>query len=311
MKKVTCICTLAVLLMFFCISACRKTGELSYTNPNGTTSGTKPDSTSTKDTSTSSVVVPFPKTPVTQCSGAPNYGDSIIYLQPVAGDYIVRPLNNPDTGKYFSWPVGMVLDKNTGAINVSRSENGLRYNIGYVRKGTTDTCMQTIILAGASYPDSVFVLANGEQFELPYFNANPNLISICSGQTTGGITCMFDIDNNATNKHISIDHNTGVIDLKKTLNQGAFGLLPLDGTTISTTIAYKLNDNSSMAMQHIPVNMIYYTRKQDVPASLLAAVEDKLNKVTQSLLLINLIATPDRGNTGNPRPPIIIVTRFD
>jgi hypothetical protein len=301
MKKV--ICALAIMLIIVSIVACRKSVD-----------ATDPSGNNNPKNDTASVIVPFPQTIVTQCPGAPNYGDSILYLQPSAGDYIVSPINHPDSGKYFAWPEGMDINKNTGAINVSHSEGGLRYSIGYVKNGTTDTCMQTMILAGASYPDSLYVLNSNERYAIPYFNSNPNLVAICSGSGVpgGGLTCIWDVTGQAASQHIIIDHNTGVIDLKNTLNQGAFGLLPINGTTVQTTISYKLNDNSNMAMQRITVNFVYYNRKADVPPDLLAAVEDKLNKILQNVLLIDLLSSSNKTtNTGNPRPPIIIVTRYN
>ena len=57
----------------------------------------------------------------------------------------------------------MVINKNTGAIHVSKSETGLRYNCGYVKPGTTGTCIQTLLPAGISYADSLYVLNNGER----------------------------------------------------------------------------------------------------------------------------------------------------
>ncbi len=66
-----------------------------------------------------------------------------------------------------------------------------------------------------------------------------------------------------------------------------------------------------MALQQITVNFVYYNRRSDVPADLLSVVTDKLNKITNEILLINLFPSADKQlNKGNPRPPIIIVTRF-
>jgi hypothetical protein len=302
MKRSICACTLAVALLFISILSCRKSVN----------SKANLGDTHSTDTSIATTVVPFPQTLATQCAGAPDYGDSILYLQPSDGDYVVKPINKPDSGQYFAWPAGMDINQYTGAINISKSETGLRYKIGYIKNGTTDTCLQTMILAGASYADSIYVLGDSQQYAMPYFNANPNVTSVCNGGGyTGGITCMFDVTGQAANQHISIDDNTGVIDLRKTLNQGAFGLLPLNGTKIQTTISYKLADNSNMAMEQIPVTLIYYARKSDVPPDLIAAIADRLNKTLQNLLMINLLGASDAGVKGNPRPPIIVVTRYN
>jgi hypothetical protein len=303
MKVRTLITLFAALLLLTCFAACKKSLDAYSVAGNGIK-----DSTSTA-IKTDTGAISYPQQIMTGCPGAPNYGDSIIFLQPSTADYIVAPINHPDTGTYFAWPQGMVIDINTGAINVSKSEGGLRYNIGYVKKGTSDTCLQTLILAGVSYEDSLYVLNSNQYFAQPYFNADPNLTSICnSSNGPGGNTCAFDVNGQAASQHIIIDHNTGIIDLKHTANL-AFGLIPLNGTTVTTTMSYQLNDNSNMAPQNITLQFVYYNKKSDVPAALLSLVTDKLNKVLDQLLLINLPGSSSQQKAGNPRPPIIIVTR--
>ena len=297
---------LATMLLITSITACKKSLDTDTA-----IAGNGPDITDTTQTvKTDTVAVSYPQNKLTHCPGAPDYGDSIIFIHPSGTDYIVTPVNHPDTGTYFAWPQGMVINKNTGAINVTKSEGGLRYNIGYVKKGTTDTCMQTLILAGVSYADSLYVLNNNQRYAEPYYNADPTLTSVCSGSgIPGGSTCSFDINGQAASQYVILDHNTGIIDLKNTASK-AFGLIPLNGTTVTTTIAYQLNDNSNMAVQKITVYLIYYNKKSDVPASLLSLVTDKLNKILNQVLLINLLGdNSQQMKTGNPRPPIIIVTR--
>jgi hypothetical protein len=308
MKNNTLTRLIAALLFFSGIVACKK--SLDSNTPVGTNNPPPKDTTTTPVADTSKRTVSYPQQPSSKCPNAPDYGDSIIFVQP-GSNYTVVPINHPDTGTYFAWPVGMVIDKNTGAINVSKSETGLRYNIGYVKKGTADTCMQTLILAGISYEDSLYVLANDERYAEPYYNADPQQAPVCSGSgVPGGGSCVFDVNGQANSQGVTIDKNTGIIDLKSTASK-AFGLLPLNGTTVQTTIAYKLNDNSNMALQQITVQLIYYTRKSDVPPSLLAAVTDKLAKIVNQLLLINIPTTGSQQTfSGSPRPPIIIVTRY-
>jgi hypothetical protein len=305
MKMSTRTPVLAALLLITSITACKKSLDPANAAVNSIDNIDNKDSTQTVKTDT----VSYPQNKLTQCPGAPDYGDSIIFMHPSGTDYIVTPINHPDTGTYFAWPQGMVINKNTGAINITKSEGGLRYNIGYVKKGTTDTCMQTLILAGVSYADSLYVLNNNQRYAEPYYNADPNLTSVCSGSgVPGGSTCAFDINGQAASQYVILDKNTGIIDLKNTASK-AFGLIPLNGTTVTTTIAYQLNDNSNMAIQKITVYLIYYNKKSDVPASLLSLVTDKLNKILNQVLLINLLGDNSQQKAGNPRPPIIIVTR--
>lgn len=250
---------------------------------------------------------PFPQAPapVASCSYAPVYGDSIIYPQPTSGqDYVVNPVNSPGTGKYFVWPVGMAIDSLTGAIDVTKSQTGMRYIIGFVKNGTTDTCLNTLIIGGADYMDSVYVLDNGATTAVPYYEANAYLPSICTGPGSG---CAFDITGSAAQKKVIVNTSTGIIDLQKTLNGsgllgGAFGLLPLNGQTVTATIYYRLNDPSNQALQHIDVEIGYFNSRSQINNGLLNTLTGDLGNILSG----NIIST-----SSNPRPPLIIIVRHN
>jgi hypothetical protein len=241
--------------------------------------------------------------PAPGCPVAPIYGDTIIFTQPTSGpDYVVNPVNPPGTGKYFSWPVGMVLNQNTGAIDLTQSQTGMKYMIGFVADGSKDTCLSYLVVGGAAYYDSVYVLADNDTTASPYFEANPYLPNICQN---GG--CTFDVNGAAAAKKVIVNKTTGVIQLDKTLNGtgllslgGAFGLLPQDGSVITVPIYYKLNDGSNQALQSITVQIEYYNSASSINSGLLGGIVNSLN----SLLSGNLIST-----SANPRPPLLIITR--
>jgi len=303
--------------LLFTITACRK--DVSVADKDSTTtqgSGSpRPaaiphhDSASHQPVGDSTQVTPpFPVTTpvaISSCSFAPIYGDTIIFPQPAVNgqDYIFNVVNSPGTGKYFAWPQGMVIDPNTGAINLTKSETGLKYAIGFVRDGSTDTCLSTLVVGGAAYMDSIYVIADGQTAALPYYDANPVLASVCAG---GG--CTFDVNGKAASQKVIVNKTTGIIDLEKTLNGsglsgvlgGAFGLLPVNGSTVTTTIYYKLNDASNNALQHIDVQLQYYDTRSAIGAGLLGNVLNKLN----NLLSGNMIS-----NYANPRPPLIMIVR--
>jgi len=298
----------ALLFLTMVPFACRKSISETVTNP----PPPPPSGTDTTHTSQQPPVtqpaqtVPYPETPVSGCAYAPDYGDTLIYPQPTGSDYIVSPTNNPGPGKYYSWPEGLVIDSLSGAINVTKSETGERYAIGFVKNGTTDTCMQTLIIGGAAYMDSIYVLANGQTKAKPYYDANPFQTPPCNGSGVSGPGCQYDVTGDAASKKIIIDNNTGEIDLQKTLNGGllggAFGLLPVNGQTVETTIYYRLNDGSNNALQKITVQLVYYTYKSQISTGLLDNVVLKLDNV----LTGNIIS-----KSGNPRPPLIIITRYN
>ena len=283
---------LPALLFFIVLSiACRKSAMPDSVNPPSPNGG---DSTQSIHTTGTDGKIPYPVIPITDCANAPDYGDTLIYPQPPDGqDYIVSPVNNPGAGKYYSWPEGLDIDSITGAINVTRSETGLKFDIGFVKNGTTDTCLTRLTLAGASYTDSVYVLADNETKAYPYYNANHL-------QTTAPNGSHFDITKSAYNQKISVNNGTGIIDLKNTLN--AFGLLPLNGQTIQTTMYYTLNDGSNNALQQITIQFMYYYQKSQINSGLLSTILFKrLNIFNDDLIL----------KSGKVRPPLIIITRFN
>lgn len=244
-----------------------------------------------------------PATAGPSCPALPIYGDTLIFQQPATGDYVVYPANNPGPGKYFAWPVGMVLDQNSGAIDITQSQTGMRYILGFVKAGTTDTCLQQLVIGGAAYYDSVYVFENGATTAAPYFEANPYLPSVCAN---GG--CTFDVTGSAAAQKVIVDKNTGVIDLQKTLNGtllglgGAFGLIPVDGATVTTTIFYRINYGSNNALQNIQVQLQYYNKKSLISGALLGGIVNALDNV----LAGHVIST-----SASPRPPLVIMTRFN
>jgi hypothetical protein len=250
--------------------------------------------------------LPQEQAPQSSCPVLPIYGDTIIYPQPTNGsDYIVNPVNNPGAGKYLAWPVGMALDSASGRIDVTASETGLKYIVGFVASGTTDTCLSYLTIGGAAYADSVYVLSTGASNAQPYFEANPTDLTLC--QTSNA--CSFDVTGSAAAQHVIVNKSTGVIDLEKTLNGtllglgGAFGILPVNGQTITTDIYYKIGDDpSNNALQHIAVQFVYYDSEQLINIGLLNNILTKLDNLTSG----NEIST-----TSNPRPPLVVIVRHN
>jgi hypothetical protein len=281
-----------LLLSIVCLVACKKTTEPLTPVPGGNNQ---------KDTVLAITAdVPYPVAPTPECSYAPNYGDSIVYPQPVtSSDYYVYPQNNLGiSGTYLSWPVGLALDSKSGAIDLTQSETGARYSVAFVKSGTTDTCMSQLIVGGAAYMDSVYVLSQSDTTSKPYFNADPYGPQVCVGNQGQG--CKFDYNNFAHNQGIEVDQKTGFIDLQKTMKNNAFGLIPINGTTLLTTIFYQLNDNSNFAGQQIQLKMMFYNRKSDIPAGTLVTVTDNIFNTLNYLLL---------SKGPKPRPPLIIIVR--
>jgi hypothetical protein len=244
-----------------------------------------------------------------QCPNSPSYGDSVVYLQPVNGQYMITPVNNSGiSGTYFSWPEGLSLNKNTGTINVSKSETGERYLVGFVKNGTHDTCVSQLILGGITYIDSIYVIGNNDTLAKPIFNANPLLAPICDASddtdypdnnSNGNNTCSF--DNNvpgqkANDQKLRVRTTSGIINLKKSLADGLFGPNVRNGDTRTINIFYSLNDNSKKAQQQISVKVMYYDKVSNIPATLQSEVQIKRANM-MNYRIIN----------ERPRPPLLII----
>lgn len=173
-----------------------------------------------------------------------------------------------------------------------------------MKSGAKDTCIQTIVLAGVSYVDSIHTLSKNQTVAHPYLNADVQTSSICivapdeddDDDDDGNDKCEF----KSSSPKVKVKTITGAIDLKRTVENGAFGSNPANGKTIKVSISYKLNDKSNKASQKMDVNLVYYERRSDIPQTLVDYVQQK----RQDILKKELISTK-----GNPRPPLIIITR--
>jgi hypothetical protein len=285
--------SLILILIILYAVACKKTVE--------SASSQNAAGTSLHDTTLQAVpVVPYPANPVQECNYSPDYGDSILFPQPNSNaDFYVYPQNNQGLkGRYLSWPGGLDLNGTTGAIDLTQSQTGQRYAVAFVKDGTSDTCMSQLIIAGASYMDSVYDLSLSDTTSTPYFNANPYATPPCQGSQGPG--CKFDYNHYAMMQGIQVDQKTGFINLQKTMKNNPFGLFPENGSTILTTIYYQLADKSNNAPQSIQLRLVYYNKKSDVPPSLLATISDNISNTLGNVLL----------STGPPpRPPLIVIVR--
>jgi hypothetical protein len=319
------------LMLLVLAFACRKVSntELAAITPAETT----PEGITIYD----STEVPAPQTAVKvanlSCPNAPDYGDSIVFSKWVGilQDFKIKPVNPTSGGTYFSIPNGMVINKYTGEINVSRSEKGIRYLVGFVKSGTKDTCLSKLIIAGITYVDSIYVMEQNDTLAIPYYNANPSTPVFCNNSddndypdmgSHGDVTCEFDDDadldgyglfdqplilTTLNGLLVRVRTISGVLNLKKTL-QGAFGLLPLNGMKINVLMHYRLNDGSGRVLQKIPLQLIYYRRASDVPQSLRNDISAKRSSFYSSNF--DQYDPAFMSISMKPRPPQIVITRY-
>jgi hypothetical protein len=236
-----------------------------------------------------------------------NYGDSILYLTNQTGDVIVTPQVMPKPGKFSSFPEGLELNNNTGAINISKSETGMKYKIYFVPDGSTDTVTKRIILSGISYKDFYHIQTANDTLSRPFYNANFTEFNLpCSG----GSGCTFDVGGTARAEGLEINTNTGVINLKKSIQNGLFGSgTPSNGSAKELTLHYQLNDNSNKATNEIKLKFYYFNTRNDVDANLSQLVIDRgdmfLRLTGNAFLMEDYFSS--RTNASKPRPPCIII----
>ncbi len=291
---------IATVMLFACA---KKLNELSPTGDNPSTTKPQTDSTATN----------------TEVSCGPNYGDSVLCYQLLASgaDYKISPLNNPGKGRYVSQPEGLVIDNNTGEINVTKSESGLAYKVGFIAEGATDTCFTKVITSGINYLDGIYVLSDNDTLAVPVYNGSVSGGPVCgSGGLFAG--CEFDDDDDDDNgngtadeppagqscnsKNIRVDTQNGIISLKRSVLDGIFGsLTPNNGKTVNATLYYRLDDCSNKALRKIDLSFTYYSKLSDVPQALI----DDINNTVKSIL--GLLFRSNKEKVANPRPPHIVV----
>lgn len=291
----------AATMLFACA---KKLNEISPDGDNPPTTKPQTDSTETD----------------TEVSCGPNYGDSVLCYQLLASgaDYKVSPLNNPGKGRYVSQPEGLIIDNNTGEINVTKSESGLAYKVGFIAEGATDTCFTKVITSGINYLDGVYVLSDNDTLAVPVYNGSVSGSPVCG---TGGLFtgCEFDDDDDDDNgngtadeppagqscnsKNIRVDTKNGIISLKRSVLDGIFGsLTPNNGKTVNATLYYRLDDCSNKALRKIDLSFTYYSKLSDVPQSLI----DDINDAVKNILGLVFRSNKEK-EAANPRPPHIVV----
>ena len=224
------------------------------------------------------------------------YADSIIYLRNQSGDYIVYPTEQR-AGTYSGFPEGIELNEHTGAINVTKSETGLRYRITHTSPEGKETTT-TVVLSGITYSDQFYRLSTGDSIASPVYNASAVRILPVAGS-------VFDDGNGANSGGCSIATINGKINLAATVRNGAFGTIPSNDARRDFDVIYKINDNSDKASNKLKVRIYYYAHMSDVAPDLLQTLSDRQ---VQGVFIGNKQAGINGvTQTAKPRPPCVII----
>jgi hypothetical protein len=220
-----------------------------------------------------------------------SYGDSIIYMRQQASDYIVSPIEYR-AGIYSAFPDGIEIDDNTGAINVSKSETGLRYRVTHTATdGTVTNTM--VVLSGITFSDKYYHLSQNDSIAFPVYNADPSRVLPLVGS-------IFDEGNGANTGGCSVRTNNGQINLAQTVRNGIFGNTPQNDVRKDFEIVYRLNDGSNKVVNKLLVRLYYYETMADVPADLLEILQDRSDQGV-------FLRTTGIARVAKPRPPCVII----
>ena len=231
-----------------------------------------------------------------------SYSDTVFYVKNEPGNYIIRPVRRPQVAGYFkAIPAGLVYDSIYGRINVTRSETGLRYKMYYLSPTGQKLDSTQFVISGIDYVDGIYDLSAGQDTAFPIYAANPGTPLPCDDDDDDDDGCIFDerdLDGNGSNdipgansRGFRVNRRNAVIDLYATIAAGALGANPQNGAKDNFLFYYRLNDNSSEALQDITVRLYYYNTVANIPPALInelnarKAQDEQVNSLAGSPLL--------------------------
>jgi hypothetical protein len=206
-----------------------------------------------------------------------DYGkpDSVVYLN----EGSIKPVTAPSGGYFTAEPQGLEIDPDTGVIDLTKSETGIRYCISYnFCDLSTKPVTTELTVSGVDCVDGIFSLSTTKKLPLVYNadagNRLPNAeFDVCPDGTSA---------NPATSEGLAIDLATGEIDLEKTIAKGALGngnpkdrSKPINGASKEFEICYRLNDPSNKQLNRINIRLHYYEKDTRVPKYLRERLEHK------------------------------------
>jgi hypothetical protein len=237
-----------------------------------------------------------------------SYGDSVFYLQNQVADYIVKPVASSLTGTYTGFPEGIELDPLTGAINVSKSEMGLRYRISFVPTGSKDTIKTTILLAGINFLDGFYKLTTADSILRPVYNGNTS--NPVPGVNNGSV---FDEGKGCNSAGCNVNLSDGTINLAQTVRNGIFGAVPTNNERKEFEMFYRLNDKSGKALNSLKVKLYFYKTMADVTPEIYDIITSRDGTILRNGSFggaaINTAANRvfNANKTAKPRPPCIFI----
>jgi len=241
-----------------------------------------------------------------------SYGDSIFYITNQSTDYTINPLTSR-AGEYIGFPEGIQIDTQTGEINVSKSETGLRYLISFIPAGTTDTFTTKLVISGINFLDGFYRLNTADSVIRPVYNANWN--NPVPGLNNGSI---FDDGSSCNSAGCNVNTASGSINLAQTVRNGVFGATPSNNDRHEFEMNYRINDKSGKSLNTIKVKLYYFDSIDDVTQEVYDIIDSRQGAILgfqpKLLPFQSFISVNGNEKTAvfsktipKPRPPCIFI----
>ena len=181
-------------------------------------------------------------------------------------------------GRFTVEPEGLDIDTQTGVININTSEAGVQY---YIRFASTDgsiACETSIVIGGIDYLDRVYVLDSDEFEAVPIVDGINEEVRSEKGFFDEAALFGLELGEgqpSAASRGLAIDSVTGVIDLRKTIdNFRKEGVDLTQEFTREFEIFYTLEQQPTF-LNSLKVQIFYYETVSDIPPELIALLKEK------------------------------------
>ncbi len=227
------------------------------------------------------------------------YSDSVFYVAGASEDQIIKPVKALD-GSYYGFPDGIEIDKNSGAINISKSETGLKYLITYVSNDKKDTLTTFVTISGINYLDGFYKLNTDDSVAQPLYNGNVGTVVPGIG---GG--SLFDIGSGCNDSGCNVIPVTGKINLAQTVRNGVFGKDPKNNDRREFELVYRLDDKSGKATNKLKVKLYYFNTMADVTPEAMDIISSRQGTILNASSALPSLAAQKKA--AKPRPPCIFI----
>ncbi|MEP7142689.1 MAG: hypothetical protein ABI707_07455 [Ferruginibacter sp.] len=231
-----------------------------------------------------------------------SYGDSVFYLRDQSADYIITPTQT-GVGRYSGFPEGIEIDQKTGAINISKSETGLRYRVSFKPDDATDSVSTVILISGINFLDGFYKLTTDDSIAKPIYNGSK--INAIPGANNGSV---FDEGSNCNSAGCNVNVLSGTINLAQTVRNGVFGSSPSNNDRHEFEMNYRINDKSNKSLNTLKVKLYYFNSISDVTQEVYDIMADRQGTLLRnSSLSSSGVLNKPIGVNRKPRPPCIFI----